>query len=192
MGAYNQLDEIDGHRMTEAEAKELYIENIADESYQTLKEQLAMNLDQRSLLELVSETHKHELRLEQRRTNKQRVRRQGVAFGLVESNPNPSKRTRRAQTSSAGTSKLPSKLHPNLEGFLYVKSDLWETFDADSKQFVTNYNRAHRHKTALPTAPAGTTIGEKKDDGRGNVDIGRAGRPRRVCRVTDNLSLIHI
>ena len=144
-----------------------------------------MNLDQRTLLELVSETHKHELRLEQRKTNKQRVRRQGVAFGLVDSNP-PAKRTRRA--ASTQTAKLPTVIHPNLEGFLRLHSDQWNNLYKEGKDFITSFNRALRHKEELPSPPNGTTIGPKKDDCCGNTDVGKGGRPRRVRRATTDMN----
>ena len=186
MTSYNQLAELEDHAMNQAQAKDVFLENMCDPKYSTVKEQLALNLDQRDLMELVSETHKHELRLEQRKTNQLRVRRQNQVIDL-DSTDRPAKRMRRAI--SLPTAKLPSSLNPNLEGFLYVDTALWNKLDKDSKSFITSYNRAHRHNESLPNAPTGVSIGNPCDDGRGNSDVGPRGKS--ATRVRRARSIEH-
>ena len=133
-----------------------------------LKQSLAINLNHRSLLGMVDEIQQQETRLERENNTKTRARRAAQNFGYVDA---PAAKVRRVEKDGGKTVPLPAVLHPNLKGFVYVPSDVWDNLASDDQTFIRSYNKAVRHSTALPDTPAGTKLGPPQDDGKGNKDL---------------------
>ena len=189
MQPYNKLGLIKGSSMSEAEAKDIFLENITDPEFKSLKEYLSTSLDTRTLRDLIVEIQKKELALNRRADLKRRVRRQALAHEILVEEP-PTKRARRMGSEDAKCTLLPKVIKPNLDGIIYIRpSETWKSLCADHKQFVTSYNSAVRHSDPLPAPPSGVTIGEPTDDGKGNGDVayykGRTSKVRRVRRTKD-------
>ena len=61
---FNKLNEMKAHRMTESEAKTLFLESIHHSEYLATKETLSIDLDNRTLLELVDTLQQKEISLD--------------------------------------------------------------------------------------------------------------------------------
>ena len=147
----------------------MLLESIHHPEYKGTRETLSINLDNRSLLNLVDELQQKELSLQRDKTDKTRIRRAAQAFGFIDG-PSPTK-IRKVTKGDGKMASLPSVLHPNLSGYLQLEADLWSNLSPTDKSYIRLHNRSLRHSKDLPPPPSGVTIGERKDDGRGNGDV---------------------
>ena len=165
LSAFNELEKIPEHKMNSQEAKSLFLRNIHDTEYATLKEALEMNVVTSTLESLVLKLRKKEHTLQRAVDNKRRVRRQAIEYDLIPTIERTTKRPRRSKCEKDETRKasLPSVIHPNLDGLIYIKpASSWETLKDEHRTFVLNYNRAVRHEEDLPEIPSGVKIGERE------------------------------
>ena len=162
---FNKLKELEGHAMTEAEGKTLFLEGILHQDFKPTRESLSLGLDDRSLLELVDAIQQKDLSLDRIRSDKVRTRRAALAYGYIPPPPTSSVVKYRR------VSKLPEVIHPNLDNFIYIPQRAWTKLEDEDKSFVRVHNRALRHKKRPPPPPEGITIGDPKDDGTGNGDV---------------------
>lgn len=108
MQPYNKLSLIEDCQMSEAEAKDIFLDNIHDSEYLAMREYLSTSLISRTLQELVLELQKKELAVTRKTEKKKRVRRQAIAHAIL-SEPTP-KRIRRVQPTGP-TIPLPSVIY---------------------------------------------------------------------------------
>jgi len=137
---YNELSKLKGHEMNEQEIKSLFLRNIHDPTYSTLKETLEINVLHTTLKELVLNIRKKERSMARKDDNVKRVRRLAREIGIINEEPSPKKIP---EKSTPGSQLLPTVLHPNIEGIIKISpSSLWYSLSEDDKTFILNYNRA--------------------------------------------------
>ena len=155
--------------MNEQETKSLFLRNIHDPTYSTLKETLEINVLDTTLKELDLNIRKKERSMARKDDNVKRVRRLTSELGIFNEMP-PTKKVRQTQGGDEqktipGTQALPAVLHPNMEGIIKIyPSSVWYGLSEDNKTFVLNYNRAVRHSEELPAVSKRVTIGEKESN----------------------------
>jgi len=157
---YNELENLKGHEMNDQETKSLFLRNIHNPAYTTLKETLEINVITTPLRELVLNNRKKECAMARKANNVKRVQRLAGEMGLIKEESLP-KRPRRTQGGEEktvqGTHSLPPVINPNMEGIIKIHpSTTWYGLSEEDRTFVLNYNPAIRHNEKTPSPPKGS------------------------------------